>query len=100
MYPYQDPSLSTEERIADLLSRMSLEEKFAQLRLVRFPGEKAREVPFDLNLLEEDKHRCGALYNNYSIPAERRSRIQIISVRQQKKEVTATIWPVSSWLLL
>ena len=56
MYPYQDSTLSTEERIADLLPRMSLEEKFAQLRLVRFSSEKAKEVPFDLSNLEGNHH--------------------------------------------
>lgn len=27
MYPYQNPDLSTEERISDLMSRMTLEER-------------------------------------------------------------------------
>ena len=76
MYPYQDSTLSTEERVADLIPRMSLEEKFAQLRLVRFPSQKAKEVPFDLSILEENKHRCGALYNYYTISAETLNRIQ------------------------
>ena len=39
-YPYQDPSLPVQERVEDLLSRMSLEEKFTQLRLFR-PKEDA-----------------------------------------------------------
>ena len=30
MYPYQNPDLSTEERISDLMSRMTLEEKILQ----------------------------------------------------------------------
>ena len=76
MYPYQDSTLSTEERVADLIPRMSLEEKFAQLRLVRFPSKKAKEVPFDLSILEENKHRCGALYNYYTMSAETLNRIQ------------------------
>lgn len=31
LYPYQNPSLPVEERVADLLSRMTLDEKIAQL---------------------------------------------------------------------
>jgi len=76
MYPYQDSTLSTDERIADLVPRMSLEEKFAQLRLVRFPSAKAKEVPFDLSILEGNEHRCGALYNYYTMSAETLNRIQ------------------------
>ena len=30
-YPFQDPSLSTEERVNDLVSRMTLKEKVDQL---------------------------------------------------------------------
>jgi len=51
--PYRDPDLPTAERVADLLGRMTLEEKLAQLGAVwssalledeRFSDEKAREV--------------------------------------------------------
>ncbi len=32
MFPYQDPSLTTEERAEDLLRRMTLHEKIGQLK--------------------------------------------------------------------
>jgi beta-glucosidase len=35
--PYQDPRLAVEERVGDLLARMSLDEKLAQLGAVEFP---------------------------------------------------------------
>lgn len=69
-YPYQDPSLSVEERIADLLPRMTLEEKFAQMRLIRPKPENAQAVPFDLGILERNRHRIGALYNASSMPEQ------------------------------
>lgn len=69
-YPYQNSSLCVEERLQDLLSRMTLEEKFAQLRLL-FPSAKmAKQEPFDVTYLEENKHRCGAIYNPYSMRVE------------------------------
>jgi beta-glucosidase len=38
--PYKDPTLSTEKRVADLLHRMTLEEKVAQLRSTYSAGPK------------------------------------------------------------
>ena len=35
MFDYQNPSLSVDERVTDLLSRMSLEEKAAQTCMMR-----------------------------------------------------------------
>jgi len=76
VYPYQNPSLSTDERIEDLLSRMTLEEKFAQMRLLRPNEDRCKAVPFDLTYLEENIDRCGALYNPHSIPPESINAIQ------------------------
>ena len=70
MYPYQNPKLSVAERVEDLLSRMSLEEKFTQLRLYRPTEAQVKTVPFDTDLLEKNAHRLGSLYNGSRIPAE------------------------------
>ncbi len=42
-YPYQDPSLSVEKRVDDLLSRMTLEEKIRQMDMYRGPDFKEKE---------------------------------------------------------
>ena len=75
-YPYQNPALSPEERTRDLLSRMTLEEKFIQMRLFRIEKDFAKTVPFDVSVLEENRHRLGGLYNAQSAPAESIRRIQ------------------------
>jgi len=53
-YPYQNPSLSLESRIADLLSRMTLEEKIAQMSMF-----KLKDLESDDNgiLTEESMER-------------------------------------------
>ena len=70
-YPYQDPSLDIEDRIKDLISRMTLEEKFAQMRLMPTLTDT-----FDPSVLEENLHRCGAMYSTNSISAETINKIQ------------------------
>ena len=69
-YPYQDPSLSPEERTKDLVSRMSLEEKLAQMRLYQPKVSEMGTVPFDTTKLEQNGHRCGAVYTPNTIPPE------------------------------
>ncbi|WP_341214760.1 glycoside hydrolase family 3 N-terminal domain-containing protein [uncultured Wocania sp.] len=43
-YPYQNPKLPVEERIKDLLSRMSLEEKVRQMDMYKGPDFKENEA--------------------------------------------------------
>lgn len=71
IYPYQNSAHSIEDRIADLLSRMTLEEKFAQMRMMSQVSE-----PFDAQALEENLSHCGAMYATNSISAETINKIQ------------------------
>ena len=69
-YPYQDPNLSVEERVSDLLSRMTLEEKFTQMRLLRPKPAECQAEHFDVTILENNSHRLGAIYNASSMSAQ------------------------------
>ena len=69
-YPYTDAALGVEERVKDLLSRMTTEEKFVQMRLFMPDFEQASQVPFDLNILEENRERLGAICNTGSMPEQ------------------------------
>ena len=75
-YPYQDPSLSVQARVEDLLSRMSLEEKFIQLRLFRPSDADCQQIPFNTAKLEKNAHRLGTIYQGARIPAENIRTIQ------------------------
>ena len=48
MYPYQNPNLPVSERVEDLLSRMTLREKIAQL-----------DMKFGSNYCTEPGKNCG-----------------------------------------
>ncbi len=76
MYLYENPYLSIRQRVEDLLGRMTLEEKFSQMRLLRLTQEQACKVPFDTGILEQNRDRLGAIYNTCSMPAENIRAIQ------------------------
>lgn len=76
MEKYKDPSAPIEERVSDLLSRMTLEEKFGQMRMLAISKEEMQAKEFDLSILEKNLDRCGGFYDNQSMPAETLNRIQ------------------------
>ncbi|KAL1989507.1 hypothetical protein VTN49DRAFT_6704 [Thermomyces lanuginosus] len=68
--PYKNPNLPTEERVADLLGRMTLEDKVAQL----MQGDVANWMnattgAFNYSgLVENMKTKAGGFYVGYSVP--------------------------------
>jgi beta-glucosidase len=55
-HPYQNSNLPTAERVADLLRRMSLDEKLAQMTIFGLPAEHPRDAvegPLDVDLLRQ-----------------------------------------------
>ncbi|MBR4727727.1 MAG: glycoside hydrolase family 3 C-terminal domain-containing protein [Clostridia bacterium] len=82
MLPYQNPALSVEERLDDLMARMTLEEKIAQLDL-KFGNEYCTRIDphhrlsvhpdsdYDYEKLARDfgDAGLGCIHDNYSVPA-------------------------------
>lgn len=77
-YPYKDKSLSVEERVADLLSRMTTEEKFWQVYM----------MPGDLDLLHSDRFKHGVFgFQMHTLGAENPEMKQML---QYDPSLTAT----------
>jgi len=90
-YPYQNPELSVQERVEDLLSRMSLEEKFTQMRLFRPKDSDIKNVPFNTELLEKNAHRLGAVYFGGRIPAQNIRIIQDWTMQHSRWGIPAAV---------
>ena len=90
-YPYQNPQLPVEERVEDLLGRMSLEEKFTQMRLFRPKEDQVKQIPFDQALLEKNSHRLGTVYNGSRIPAENIRIIQDFVISHSRWGIPAAV---------
>jgi beta-glucosidase len=72
-FPYQDPTLPVEERLRDLLPRMTLEEKCAQLNLWPNLAEllKHKSIDDDIALtLPQITHGVGAIEYDHKLPPE------------------------------
>ncbi|MEA4822599.1 MAG: glycoside hydrolase family 3 N-terminal domain-containing protein [Clostridiaceae bacterium] len=69
-YIYQDAVYTPEERVADLLPRMTLDEKLQQMRLFCNPGAFFPEYQFSEEKLLPHLSRCGAIYCTDSPPAQ------------------------------
>ena len=69
-YLYQDANAPVSARVEDLLSRLSLEEKFEQLRLITVISEDVTSVPCKTDFLEKNANRLGSIYSPRRIPAE------------------------------
>lgn len=76
-YPFQNPNLDIEERISDLISRMTLEEKVRQLDIYSWNEFKEDDGQFDFEkfINVSGKEGIGCLQNRYS-SAEDNNRIQ------------------------
>lgn len=90
-YPYQNAKLPVEERVADLLSRMSLEEKVRQMDMYNGANLKEGEA-FSLALAKEligEKLGAGAVHDYYPKDAKAANQLQEFIINNNRWGIPA-----------
>nr|WP_307989643.1 glycoside hydrolase family 3 N-terminal domain-containing protein [uncultured Niameybacter sp.] len=84
-YPFQNPNLSIDERIEDLISRMTLEEKVRQLDIYSWNEFKEDDGQFNFEKFKtvSGKEGVGCLQNRYS-SAEENNKIQKLHLEEAR----------------
>ena len=88
---YKDPSRSPEERCEDLLARMTVAEKFAQLRLMKIKKSEQEAAVLPREALERNVDRCGQLYNSDSLSVENLNRVQKWAVEETRLGIPVAV---------
>ena len=91
-YPYQNPELSVEKRVDDLLSRMSLEEKVRQMDMYR-GGEFKDKEAFSSKKTKETigKTGVGAIHDIYPQSAKMINDLQTYVIKNNRWGIPALI---------
>ncbi len=90
-YPYQNPALPVEKRVEDLLSRMTLEEKFVQMRLIQLPKAIAETNTLDEQWLEENRHRAGSFYHTWPMDHDTVNKVQKFYLERSRLGIPMSI---------
>lgn len=92
-YPYQNAKLPVEERVSDLLSRMSLEEKVRQMDMYNGANLKEGEA-FSLALAKEligEKLGAGAVHDYYPKDAKAANQLQEFIIKNNRWGIPALL---------